>query len=87
MTKVSSIYLKHHSGLWAACVKILSSKSSIQKLAMTGERGKPIATPSACTIAHQLSGMSNSYTLAAFNERLSFDNKFIILFESRSFSQ
>ena len=49
MTKVSSTYLYRHAGLRLACFSAFSSKSSMKKLAMTGESGEPIGTPSVCS--------------------------------------
>jgi len=49
MTKVSSTYLYQHLGLRVAWFSAFSSKSSMKKLAMTGESGEPIATPSVCS--------------------------------------
>lgn len=37
-----------HSGLWVACAKALSSKSSMKKLVMIGESREPLVTPSVC---------------------------------------
>ena len=49
MVKVSSTYLYQHVGLCVASSIAFFSKSSMKKLAMTGERGEPMATPSVCS--------------------------------------
>ena len=49
MTKVSSTYLSQVCGLTDAVDRASSSKCSMYKLAIMGERGFPMAAPSLCS--------------------------------------
>jgi len=46
LIRVSSTYQNQWLSLLAACLKALASKSSMKKVAITGERSNPMATPS-----------------------------------------
>ena len=51
---VSSTYLFHNLGFKGAVLRALFSKSSINKLAMIGDKGDPIATPHVCSYISSL---------------------------------
>ena len=64
ITKVSSTYLNQREGWFVAVLMARSSKCSMNMLAMTGERGDPIAAPS--SVGRNCLCIENTWWLGTF---------------------